>query len=123
MFVALAAGTILIGLCVYRFGTSLNPAARDITGDTLWAIMMYWLIGAVFPRIAIGARSVMTYAICAAVELSQLFHSPSLDVMRATTPGHLVLGSGFDSRDLIAYAGGVLIACVAEVFIIGRSRA
>jgi hypothetical protein len=115
LFVAFAAGTILIGLCVYLFGTSLNPAARDITGDILWAIMMYWLIGAVFPRIAIGARSVVTYAICASVELSQLFHSPALDVLRATTPGHLVLGSGFDSRDLVAYTAGVLIACIAEI--------
>ena len=122
-FVMLAFGTIVVGLAVHLFGTSLNPAARDITGDILWAIMMYWLVGAVFHRIAIGARCVMTYAICAAVELSQLFHSPSLDVLRATTPGHLVLGSGFDSRDLIAYAAGVLIACVAEVFVIGRLRA
>jgi hypothetical protein len=114
-FVMLAVGTIVVGLTVHLFGTSLNPAARDITGDILWAIMMYWLLGAVFPRIAIAGRSVMTYAICVAVELSQLFHSPSLDVLRATTPGHLVLGSGFDSRDLVAYTAGVLIACIAEI--------
>ncbi|HKY97597.1 MAG TPA: DUF2809 domain-containing protein [Gemmatimonadaceae bacterium] len=114
-FVMLAFGTIVVGLAVHLFGAALNPAARDITGDILWAIMMYWLLGAVFPRIAIAGRSVMTYAVCAGVELSQLFHAPSLDALRATTPGHLVLGSGFDSRDLVAYAAGVLIACIAEM--------
>jgi len=46
-------------------------------------------------------------AFCCAVEFSQLWHTPWLNAVRRTTAGHLVLGSGFNARDLVAYAGGV----------------
>ena len=35
--------------------------------------------------------------------MSQLYHTPTLDAIRATQAGQLVLGSGFDPRDLAAY--------------------
>ena len=41
-------------------------------------------------------------------------HTPSVDAIRATTVGHLILGSSFDPRDPAAYAGGVLLALVLE---------
>ena len=56
------------------------------------------------------ARAAVAYAICALVEVGQRYHTPSLDALRATRPGHLVLGSGFDPRDLAAYALGVVAA-------------
>jgi hypothetical protein len=37
-----------------------------------------------------------------------------LDALRRTTAGHLALGSGFNRRDLAAYAGGVLAAVLLE---------
>jgi hypothetical protein len=39
---------------------------------------------------------------------------PWLDAVRATRLGHLVLGSDFDGRDLLAYAIGVLGAVGLE---------
>jgi hypothetical protein len=114
LFAAVALITITIGLGVHLFGSALNSILRDVTGDILWAVMMYWLVGAFAPRMSIAARSAMTYAICTAVELSQLYHARSLDALRGTTPGHLVLGSGFDPRDLVAYAAGVGIAILIE---------
>ena len=123
VFIALAFATIGIGLCVHLFGSVLDPAARDVAGDALWAMMIYWLIGAIAPRMSLIARSAVSYAICVTVELSQLYHTPSLDALRATAPGHLVLGNGFDARDLIAYAAGVAIACLAEAVAASRSRA
>lgn len=114
LFAALALITITIGLGVHLFGSALNPILRDVTGDILWAMMMYWLIGAFAPRLSIVVRGAMAYAICVAVELSQLYHAPSLDALRETTPGHLVLGSGFDPRDLVAYAAGVGMAIVMD---------
>jgi hypothetical protein len=53
-------------------------------------------------------------AFCFAVEFSQLVHLPELDALRRTTAGHLALGSGFDRRDLAAYAGGVIVAVLVE---------
>ena len=45
-----------------------------------------------------------------------------LDVVRSTTVGHLVLGSGFDPRDFAAYAGGVLAAVTCELLIVAFRR-
>ena len=112
-YIALAVATIAIGLWVHR-GAGLSPNARDIAGDALWAAMIFWWISAIAPAAARPNRAVIALAICFAVELSQLIHTPAIDSLRGTTLGHLVLGSGFDPRDLLSYAVGVLAAAGAE---------
>lgn len=113
-YVALALVTILIGLLVHRRGAALGPSAQDATGDALWAMMIVWWLSALAPRRRRLVRGAAAYAICVAVELSQLYHGPAIDAMRATTVGHLVLGSGFDPRDLAAYAIGVAGALLLD---------
>jgi hypothetical protein len=92
----------------------LSAAWRDITGDALWAAMIFWLIGAAFPRVRIASRGAAAYGICVTVECSQMIRAGWLDAIRTTQIGQLVLGSGFDSRDLAAYAAGVLAAVIIE---------
>jgi hypothetical protein len=58
--------------------------------------------------------------VCFAVETSQLYHGPVIDSIRATLPGHLVLGSNFDPRDLVAYVFGVLGAAWLAKVIAGH---
>ena len=118
---ALAFGTICLGLLVHLRGTVLSPVVRDVSGDALWAMMIAWFTGAHAPRATVASRGVAAYVVCAAVELSQVFHAPTLDAVRATTAGHLVLGSGFDPRDLVAYAFGVGTAVGIEL-LARRSR-
>jgi len=65
-------------------------------------------------------RIVVAVAICFAVELSQLLHTPELDSLRRTTVGQLTLGSGFDVRDLLSYTVGVLAAALFERTVFGR---
>ncbi len=114
IYIILAIVTIAIGLFVHRIAP-LEPTARDILGDALWAAMITWFVSAIAPGAPLIVRAVASWAICAAVELSQLIHSPSLDALRATTLGHLVLGSGFDPRDLLSYAAGVLFVTLILV--------
>ena len=114
MYGGLAVATIAIGLLVHLRGTALNADVRDVLGDALWAGMMLWLVSAVAPAAARAARGGVALAICFTVELSQLIHSPAIDALRATLFGRLVLGSGFDARDLAAYAVGVAAALVVE---------
>lgn len=114
VYVALALITIAIGLVVHFLGTPLTPVARDVAGDVVWAAMIAWWIGVLVPRAAVAARGLAAYLVCVTVEVSQAFHTPSLDAIRATTPGHLVLGSGFGPRDLAAYAIGVGAAMLIE---------
>jgi Protein of unknown function (DUF2809) len=113
-YVALAFGTMALGLAVHRRGSMLSPAVRDVLGDALWASMVAWWIAAAAPAVRLPWRAAMAVAFCFAVELTQLYHTPVLDAIRRTTTGHLALGSGFDSRDFAAYAAGVLAAVLLE---------
>jgi len=119
-FAAFAVATIALGLWVHRGGVSLGPTARDVAGDALWATMIAWWIGAAAPRARLMTRSAVALAICTVVELSQLIHAPWIASMRETTMGQLVLGSGFDPRDLLAYALGVALAALLERALIAR---
>lgn len=76
--------------------------------------MMVWWVSAIAPAAALRVRAVVALSICGAVEFSQLSHAPVLDAIRGTLAGRLVLGSGFDARDLVAYVAGVLAATVLE---------
>ena len=93
-------------------GGFLPPAARDILGDALWAMMIVWWIGVLAPTLPLRTRGLAAFVVCAAVELSQRWRAPWLDALRSTLPGHLVLGSGYHPRDFLAYAAGVIAAIV-----------
>ena len=114
IFLVLAIATIALGLVVHLRGGVLGATARDIAGDALWAAMVAWLIAAAAPHVRPARRGLAAAAICFCVEFSQLYHAPALDALRATTPGHLVFGSGFDARDLVAYTAGILAALLIE---------
>ena len=122
-YVALALGTIVLGLAIHEGGTALGTAARDVLGDALWAAMIVWWLGALAPSARLATRGSVALAICVAVELSQLLHTPALDAARRTTAGRLVLGTGFDPRDLVAYAAGVLAAVLFGRAALRRRRA
>ncbi len=83
-------------------------------GDALWAAMVAWWIGALLPRLPVLRRLVLALTFSFIVECSQLFHSPAIDALRETAAGQLTLGSGFDPRDFVSYAGGVLAALLIE---------
>jgi len=121
-FLASACATIAAGLAVHLRGAALGPVARDVLGDALWAMMIAWWAGALAPGARLAARSAVAYAVCACVEVSQLYHAPALDAVRATTLGHLVLGSGFDPRDLVAYGAGVALAAALEATVAASRR-
>jgi hypothetical protein len=84
--------------------------------------MMAWWVGAVAPRAPLRARAAVALGLCFAVEVSQLYHAPAVDAVRATRAGHLVLGSGFDPRDLVAYTAGVIVAVLLERTVLRRRR-
>ncbi|HUQ84472.1 MAG TPA: DUF2809 domain-containing protein [Gemmatimonadaceae bacterium] len=113
-FLALAFTTIATGLAVHFYATFLGPVAKDMLGDALWAAMVAWWVGAVAPAASLRTRGIAALAICFAVETSQRYHGATLDALRQTTAGHLVLGSGFDPRDFAAYTLGVLAAMLVE---------
>ncbi len=114
LFVVLALSTIGVGLAVHWWGGVLPVDARDVLGDALWAMMIAWWIGAAFPRARLQRRGLAALALCWMVEAGQLYRAPAVQQWRGTALGHLVLGSDFDARDLLAYTLGVLAALLLE---------
>lgn len=104
-------------MLVHSRGSALPPAFRDVLGDALWAMMIYWLVAAVTPKTRPVSRAALALAICWLVEFSQLYHTTALDGWRRHTLGQLTLGSGFDPRDLAAYALGVIAALILGGFV------
>lgn len=74
--------------------------------------MVFFLASALLPRLALRRRVALALAYCVATELSQLYHAPWIDDLRATRLGGLVLGFGFLWSDLVAYTIGVLGAAL-----------
>jgi hypothetical protein len=120
--VALAV-VIAAGLAVHALPGS---AATDVAGDALYAIAAYSLVVAVAPGLhplVVGAFALVW---CIAVELLQLSPVP-LAVASVLPPARLVLGSGFDPRDLVVYGVAALFAGIADaaarrISPVGRSR-
>ena len=121
-YLVLAGATIAVGLWVHLSAKALGADTRDVLGDALWAVMMVWLISVIAPRAQLLTRSMVALSVCVAVELSQLVHTSSIDALRSSTAGHLVLGSGFNPRDLLAYAIGVATAMLLERIVVAFAR-
>lgn len=84
-------------------------------GDALWALMVLlgWALikpGELPVRLA-GLALATSYA----VELSQLYQAPWINSIRATTLGHLVLGSTFSVYDMLAYTVGIAFGYAVDV--------
>ncbi|WP_375437987.1 DUF2809 domain-containing protein [uncultured Hymenobacter sp.] len=99
--------TVLLGLASRKFAFAFPPLIAAYAGDTLWALLVFWLLGFCCPHWS--SRRVAGYALlfAVAIETSQLYHPPWLDALRNTMLGSLVLGHGFLWSDLLCYGVGV----------------
>jgi len=105
--IAAIVATIAAGLASRQFPCLLPSWLGKFPGDALWALMIYLGLALLAPRARPLRLAVVALAACWLVEASQLYRAPWLDALRATTVGHLALGSTFVWMDLLAYAVGV----------------
>lgn len=77
-------------------------------------------LGLLLIRPAIGIRQAAAgaLAISFGVELSQLYHDTRIDGIRQTLFGRLILGSGFDWLDLVAYGVGVGVVSMLDTWVL-----
>jgi Protein of unknown function (DUF2809) len=99
--------TIAAGLASRAYSGHLPWWLAKNAGDALYATMVFWGFGFLAPRASTARVAIAATAFCVAIELSQRYHAPWIDAVRATTPGRLVLGQGFHAFDLVCYAIGV----------------
>jgi glycopeptide antibiotics resistance protein len=108
------AGTIALGLGSRAVAAHLPWWLAKNAGDTLYATMVFFALGFAWPRMSTWRAAAIALAFSCAIEASQAYHAPWLDAVRATLPGHLVLGQGFHAFDLICYALGVALGVALE---------
>lgn len=102
---------IVTGLAVHRWAPG---AFGDIAGDALYAAAAYLAAVIVLPRLSPIACGAIALTWCAAVELFQLTGVPL--VWGAAVPAlKLVLGTGFDARDLVVYTAAVAASVVIDL--------
>lgn len=107
--------TIALGLLSRRYSAHLPWWLAKNAGDALYATMVFWGLGLVATRASTARLALAAIAFCVAIELSQLYRAPWIDAVRATTPGHLVLGQGFHAFDLVCYVIGAALGAGLEL--------
>jgi hypothetical protein len=95
--------TTAAGLAVRFAPLGLPPLVVKYGGSALWAMMVYWIVSALFPCWRISAVALLAGMLAAAVEFFKLYHSPATDAFRHTLPGILLLGRIFSPWDIAAY--------------------
>lgn len=121
VYLALVLAVVALGLASRHYRSALPAFVGAYAGDTLWAAMVFLLAAACWPRARTSALALGAVLFAFAIELTQLYHAPWIDAVRATRPGALVLGHDFVWSDLPCYAAGVLLAAAADLRL--RSRA
>lgn len=96
-------------------GRFLPEFVRDYAGDTLWALMVFLILGFLFPQTRTVVLAAAALTISVSVELSQIYQAEWINQIRATRIGGLMLGRGWVPTDLICYTVGVVIGAVGEM--------
>jgi len=104
--------TMLLGLISRSSLIVLPEFLNAYAGDTLWALMVFWLFRTLHPSAPVLLS--FTFALCFSffIEFSQFYHAPWIDNIRSTQLGGLVLGFGFKLTDLFCYLVGITIGFI-----------
>lgn len=113
-YLFLAGLTILLGLLSRKM--SVIPT---ITGDVLYAVMIYWLSRFLFTGKSVLFSLVATIIFCFNIEFLQVVQYPLLRSIRSNPLLRLVFGQGFLWPDLVAYCIGAIGAALWDFM---RSR-
>lgn len=107
---------IAIGLAIdlgwgsRRYPQLLPTVWGKYPGEALWTIGVFLICGTILPRVQTLKIAGIALLTSYLVKFGQLYQPPWLVTIRQTTIGHLLLGSQFDWRDLVADTVGTAIA-------------
>lgn len=110
-----------VGLLVRKWNGTAPNMFNTFFPDAAWTMAIYCGFGLLFcrdARLHFPAALGVSYLI----EVSQLWHPPFLEALRATTLGGLILGYGFLWSDLACYTVGAGICAVAETVLRRRAN-
>jgi hypothetical protein len=86
---------------------------RPHLGDSLAVVLVYLTLRAATP-LDIRWSAATAFAIACAIEFGQLFHAADMLGLGHYRVARVVLGTGFDPADFLAYAGGGVVVIAVE---------
>jgi hypothetical protein len=111
---ALAAAAIfLVEVAIALFAH--DSLIRPYVGDSLAVVLVYLGLRAV-TRLGVTGGVAAALAIAFAVEMSQYFHLVDRLGLGSVPLAAAVLGTGFDSKDFVAYAAGAVLVLAGEAW-------
>lgn len=118
LYLILTIITIILGL-LSRKVQGLPQIISSYSGDILWALMVFFLFAFLFNKKSTIFILIISIIFSYGIEISQLYHVPWIDSIRATSLGGLILGFGFLWSDIVCYTVGIIIGSVID-FIINK---
>jgi len=98
---------VAIAACVH------DAVVRPYLGDSLAVVLVYLAIRAVTP-FAMRWSAAAALAVACAIEVGQWFHLADLLGLGHVRIARIVIGTGFDPADFLAYAGGAVAVVAVE---------
>jgi hypothetical protein len=105
---------IVLGLSSRKFAYLLPSLLQKNMGDILWATLVFFLFGLLFPRLSTWRIAGLACLFSLCIEVSKFYHSGWFDAVRSTVLGRLVFGWVFSWSNLLCYLIGVLIGVLWE---------
>jgi glycopeptide antibiotics resistance protein len=118
IYLVLAIITMLLGLASRSSLITLPELLNAYVGDTLWALMVFWLFRTLHPSAPVLHSFAFAICFSFSIEFSQFYHASWIDSIRSTQLGGLVLGFGFKLSDLICYLIGIGIGFILNKLLI-----
>lgn len=92
-----------------RFYGSMPEWLNDALGSIIYEMFWITLLLGIWPKVSPIKISIIVGLATCTLEFLQLWHLPLLQMIRATLPGRLVLGTHFSWLDFPAYLGGCML--------------
>ena len=105
---------VILGLASRTHPDILPVFISTYAGDTLWTLMVFLIIGFIFPQKSSFKVAAIALLFSFFIELSQFYHAPWIDEIREYPLGGLILGYRFVWSDLLCYSVGAAIGVLCE---------
>ena len=103
-----------LGLASRRYPELLPDFISRYAGDTLWALLVFLVIGWWLPSLSTWKVATTALLFSLLIEISQLYHAPWIDEIRHYRLAALILGHSFLWSDLVCYSLGVTLGVIIE---------
>jgi hypothetical protein len=122
VYAACAIGAVAAGLLTRSRFLDLPRTVAKYSGDAVWALLVFFLLGFLFPRKPTWRIALLAAAFATTIEFLQLYHAPWINHLRSLWIGRMILGSTFNPPDLLAYAAGIFVGILLDRILASRLR-